>query len=424
MKRTLCKVLATLVALALVMSFAAITAFAAYTPIDGGTTTDPNDPTKSLFKKHLVVDSDANIPNVNFTFSIDAGTAVAGGNGNALEILAGPVVRDATTNEVTAPTIAPATFSSDMTDITDGKPTDADPANPTAGKKYATSDIVIDLTGVTFSVPGVYRYVITEEANTFNGITNDDVATRYLDVFVFPNETDPTVLEVQNYSLRTAATNFERVEVTDPNTGDVSYKYQYTTDPGNKSDSYTNTLDTVDLEFAKKIEGNQADMTKRFEFTLELSDVNPGVYVLDFEGDPSAIIGDNDTVTANNGSYTITVPASGSDAGTYTGTFYLTNNDVVKVLNLNKKYNYKVTEAEQDYQKTDGVDNDGTDNDFTDSNVGNDITALITKTGYTNTREGAIPTGVILTVAPFAIGLLLFGAIMLYMVSKRRRAEY
>ena len=412
MKRTLCKVLATLVALALVMSFAAITAFAAYAPIDGGTTT-------SLFKKHLVADSDAQIPNVNFTFSIDAGTPVAGGNGNALEILAGPVVRDATTNEVTAPTIAPATFTSGM-QTTDGLPADADPANPTAGYKYATSDIVIDLTGVTFSVPGVYRYVITEEANTFNGITNDDVATRYLDVFVFPSETDPTVLEVQNYSLRTAATNFERVEVTDPDTGDVSYKYQYTTDPGNKSDSYTNTLDTVDLEFAKKIEGNQADMTKRFEFTLALSDVNPGTYVLDFVGDPSAIIGDNDTVTANNGSYTITV----GDTGAYTGTFYLTNNDVVKVLDLNKGYSYTVTEAEQDYQKTNGVDNDGTDNDYTDSYTGTGITASITKTGYTNTREGAIPTGVILTVAPFVIGLLLFGAIMLYMVSRRRRVEY
>lgn len=420
MKRTLCKVLATLVALALVMSFAAITAFAAYTPIDGGTTTDPNDPTESLFKKHLIVDSDANIPNVNFTFSIDAGTAVAGGNGNALEILAGPVVKDAE-NNITAPTIAPATFTDDMTDITDGLPTDADPTNPTAGKKYATSDIVIDLTGVTFSVPGVYRYVITEEDNTFNGITNDSVSVRYLDVFVFPSETDPTVLEVQNYSLRTAATNFTRVEVTDPDTGDVSYEYQYTTDPGNKSDSYTNTLETVDLEFAKKIEGNQADMTKRFDFTLALSDVNPGVYVLDFVGTAADIVGENNSaVTVDNGSYTITVGAD----GTYTGTFHLTNGDVVKVLDLNKEYNYTVTEAEQDYQKTNGVDNDGTENDYTDSYTGTGITAPITKTGYTNTREGAIPTGVILTVAPFAIGLLLFGAIMLYMVSRRRRAEY
>ena len=43
---------------------------------------------------------------------------------------------------------------------------------------------------------------------------------------------------------------------------------------------------------------------------------------------------------------------------------------------------------------------------------------------FTNTRQGVIPTGVIMTVAPFAIGLCLFAAVVIFMVNKRRRAAY
>ena len=413
MKRNISKALAILMTLALIMTLAAVSAFA-YTAIPGGTT-DAN-----LFKKYLTVDADAQIPNASFEFAINAGTAVPGGSDNALEILAGPVVES--NGEITAPTVAPATFQSGMRTTT-GLPTDPDHDNPTTtDKKFAESGIVFDFTGVTFSAPGVYRYVVTEKATDFEGVTIDN-GTRYLDVFVFPSESDPTVLEVTNYSLRDAATSFERVE--DPD-HPGEYLYQYVTDPGKKTDGFYNELETVDLQFSKKIEGNQADMTKRFAYTLELSDVNPGTYTLTFSGSNAAdIIGDNTTVVpGTDGVYTIEIPATGDNARSYTGTFYLTNGDVVTVNKLNTGYNYKVTEEAEDYQPTEGVDNDGTDNDFLDPYQGTSITAPITKTGWTNTREGAIPTGVILTIAPFAIGLLLFGAVMMFMISRRRRATY
>ena len=48
-----------------------------------------------------------------------------------------------------------------------------------------------------------------------------------------------------------------------------------------------------------------------------------------------------------------------------------------------------------------------------------DITAA-----FTNTKQGVVPTGVLLTVAPFAIGLLLFGALAVFFVArKKKRAE-
>ena len=40
---------------------------------------------------------------------------------------------------------------------------------------------------------------------------------------------------------------------------------------------------------------------------------------------------------------------------------------------------------------------------------------------FTNTRNGIIPTGIILTIAPFAIGLLVFGAVVVFLVAKKRR---
>ena len=389
MKRNVSKILAIVMTLALVMSFAAVSAAAVdYTATDGGETS---------FQKNLVVDSTAQIPNVEFEFTIAAGTPVAGGADNALEIKAGPVT-------ASAPTITTAQFTSGMT-TTAGTP--ADDTDTT--KKFAVANVEIDLTGVTFTAPGVYRYVITEQANTLSGVTNDANAVRYLDLFVFPSESDPTELEVTTYSLRDTATNFERVP-DENNPG--QYKYQYVTNPTVKTSGYTNELETVDLEFTKAITGNQADKNKQFKFTLNVTDANPGVYTVEVSRD--AVVKEDSNVTANEGVYTITVGAD----GTCTAYFYLADGDTVKVNDLPKGYSYSVTEDAEDYQSTAANVPNYTD-PYTGSDVQDDAA-----TSYTNDRTGIIPTGVIIMIAPFVIGLLVFGAIILYMSSKRRRAAY
>ena len=45
------------------------------------------------------------------------------------------------------------------------------------------------------------------------------------------------------------------------------------------------------------------------------------------------------------------------------------------------------------------------------------------RTGYLNTRDGVIPTGVIKTVAPFAAVTLLGGAGAVTMVMKKKKSE-
>lgn len=375
MKRNTSKILAIVMAFALVMSLAAVYAFAVdYTPINGTTT---------AFNKNLVVDSTAQIPNVEFEFEIAAGTPVAA-SATTLEILAGPVT-------ATAPTIENAVFASGAT-TTAGTPTD----NTDATKKFATDEVIVDFTGVQFTAPGVYRYVITEKASNLSGITNDANATRYLDVFVV-SEND--VLSVQSYALRTEATNI------DLETG------KYETDPDVKSSGYTNEMTSYDLEFSKAITGNQADKNKQFKFTLALTDVNPGTYTVELSR--ADVLKEGSNVTASEGVYTITVGAD----GTCTAYFYLADGDTVKVLDLPAGYGYTLTEDPEDYSSSENLD--GYEDATSDTDVSADV-----KTGYSNDRNGIIPTGVIVMIAPFAIGVLLFGAVILYIVSKRRRATY
>ena len=394
MKRNISKTLAILVTLALVMSLAAVSAFA----VSGGETS---------FKKTFAIPESANVPNVEFTYTIVPGDPVPVGEGNEIAIFAG----------IGNPTIEHAVFPTNDTtpDVNNGT---TDPTDST--KKIYIDNVFIDLSGINFTEAGVYRYVVTEENGNLPGVKYDEATTRYLDVFVFPQDTDndPTTadeLAVTTYSLTNTTSNFEKYF----DETEQIWKYRYV-EEGNrtKTSGYRNELETVDLAFSKKIEGNQADMTKRFEYTLTLSNVNPGTYNLEISS--ADVIGNDSNVTANNGAYTITVGSN----GTYTGKFYLTNADYVKVLDLNKGYNYEVAEVAEDYTSTDGVDNDGTDNDYLDATSGSNVTADLTKTGYTNSRTGIIPTGVILTVAPFMIGLLLFGAIMMFMISRRRRATY
>ena len=65
MKTRFSKLMAIVMVFALIVAFAAIPASAAttYTPAEGGETT---------FSKYLIVDSDTNIPNTSFDFSIAA----------------------------------------------------------------------------------------------------------------------------------------------------------------------------------------------------------------------------------------------------------------------------------------------------------------------------------------------------------------
>ena len=365
------RIMAILMITALIMTFAIIPTSAAtnYTAIGGSTT----------ITKNLAVEDDANIPDITFGYTITRGTPVAA-TANTIEILA---------SEVTASIGNAAFTNADTANTISGLPTDAQ-GSPTAGKKYAQKSVTVTFPANSFTKPGVYRYVIAETDGGKPGVTYD-TTSRYPDVFVVA---DPAtnVLSVDRYVLRNSAPTIG----TDGN---------YTSDPDVKSSGYTNTITQYDFEFSKAITGNQGDKNKLFTFTLNITNAIPGTYPVETTG-----------VSTNISSITI-----GSD-GTYTGSIDLTDGSVVRIVNLNMDAVCTVSEDAEDYTPTHVIDSG--------SSVSGNNSGQITladadhSVAFTNTRNGIIPTGVLLTIAPFAIGILLFGAIIIFIVAKRRRNNY
>ena len=361
-----------LLAFALLIGTTAISASAetTYEPIGGSAT----------FVKNLVVDANTNIPNITFNYSIKRGDHVDATD-TTIEILEG-----------VGASIGTAAFSnSDTAGTIPGLPTDADPSNPTAGKKYAQKSVSVTFPATSFTKPGVYRYEITEVTTpALPGVTYDSNTKRYMDVFVVADANN--TLSVNSFVLRDAAT-------------DIGTNGEYVEDPGVKSSGYTNRLTQYDFEFSKTISGNQADKNKRFNFTLTITGANPGVYPVEAND-----VTDNPTY--------ITVGAN----GTATGEYSLTDGSTVKIIGLNAGAVCTVSENAEDYTATHSLDN-GT---AVSGNSSGAVTLADSdhSVAFTNTRNGIIPTGIIMTIAPFAIGICVFGAIIIFIICRRKRRNY
>ena len=372
MKRRFTTALVMLLAFALLIGTTAITASAetTYEPIGGSAT----------FVKNLVVDANTNIPNITFNYSIKRGDHVDATD-TTIEILEG-----------VGASIGTAAFSnSDTAGTIPGLPTDADPSNPTAGKKYAQKSVSVTFPATSFTKPGVYRYEITEVTTpALPGVTYDSNTKRYMDVFVVADANN--TLSVDSFFLRKAATN-------------IGIDGKYVTNSDEKSAGYINELTQYDFDFSKTISGNQGDKNKRFDFTLNITGANPGVYPVeanDVTGNPTTI-----TVDAN---------------GTATGVYSLTSGSSVKIIGLNKGAICTVTEDPDDYTATHSLD--GAEAVSGESSGAVPLTDSNHSVAFTNTRNGIIPTGVIMTIAPFAIGICVFGAIIIFIISRRKRRSY
>lgn len=346
----------------------------AATPVKATGDADVVSENKVTFKKVLEVNkANVTVPNVTFDFSITGGTEVAVG-----ELTNGGTV---TGN----PTITKPAFETTDT-FTDNK---------------ISKDVTIDFSGVDFSKPGVYRYTITENKtgagegtnqkdNTVDGIANDTNNTRYLDVYV-----EQAVVEGVNTNKVAYCVMSTEEETLTSSEGKVTYD--------NKTDNFTNKYDVYDLTLEKKVEGSQGDRNKDFTFTVELTDIT----------------GANITVTK--GETTITA----TETGKYTIT--LKNGESATLKNLPKGAKYTITESDNDgytVSATANGDTDGFDANIKD--VAKDTNGLTNDTTvtYTNTKDGLIPTGVLLTVgAPAVLGIAAVGGILTISIKNKKRNE-
>lgn len=393
------------------------------------------------FDKYLVMDKDATTPNVSFTYTIAPGEAKAA-TATTQAISAGPagakfkhVDGDSVTVSGTGDTTAKVSFvptdSAVLDEAASAQKTigfkDSTPGN----EKFATKAITIDLSGVTFTEPGLYRYVITETANTYGGLVSDPNPNRYLDVYVVNKEGTENELEI-------------RASVFQIDDSQPSYIQAITTGD-KKSTGFTNSYNTKDLTIEKTVSGNQSSKNKYFAFTVKL--VNP-------TGTDKITINNDDRFSVT-GTLDRTV-SSVTDSTKYTAEtietankvtyvtfaeiaagkiFYLKGGQNVIINGIPEGLGYEIVEAEEEYKPTITVSGD------TKNTTEGDIAALAqgidtisdkkleadATVKYTNFLGGSIPTGILSTVAGslgiVAIGITGIAGGMLYLKKKKSEEQ-
>ncbi len=435
--KTLSAMLVTAVAMtALVVPVSADTQYAAITG------------NKVTFYKTLIVDKDAKIPNLVFTFSTAGGGAVPGDptdqNNPTITVLNG------------TGTIAPVTVR-----FTPKTAFDADNAHGVrADYKTATLPVEIDLTAATYSEPGVYRYYITEvdgDSRVLYDVDENLAATtgarvRTLDVYVEDTGAATPALAVTGYvmylgqvtaapSVGTNATSGNAVS------GDVvigesgiyvkGNTVTEATSAGTKTNYIMNAYKTHDLTFGKEVIGNQGSRDKYFKVTVTCTGLNDAdKFPVDMSShavkEPTANSATTYTADAMKTKNNITELTGAQLAAGYD--FYLQDGNYVTILGLPEGYDYTITEAAEDYTskvkiaKADSSldwnsaedGNDALSNDLTGRNVTTDI-----HTGFTNEKKGLIPTGVLLVATPVIIVALIAiaGVVFFAVRSAKSRAQ-
>lgn len=398
-----------------------------YTAVAGG---------KAVFEKYLVMDKSAEVPNATFNFTIKGDVTALNSDGSTtLQVYAGnkatgtPSVSSAkfkqgdTTNDTIQeqPTAPAGTVSVQNKD--NGTAVNKDMVELGANQKYARHDVTVDFSGVTFNEPGVYRYVITETADANQGVTNDADATRVMDVYVVHDDTTKA-LKVEGYVLQNGEAN-----------GAVKADGSGTT---GKSKGFTNTYTSHDLTISKAVTGNQASRDEYFKMTVKISNAVAGtVYKVAGAGETF------DATTKTNGvnaGEPHTNPATltvGTD-GTVTEDFWLQGGQSIKIQGLADKTAYSINEDaalmnNEGYDPSAAISGDtktGAEDaakdiamDTTTYTVADDAITADTTVAYTNHKNGTIPTGIIMSVAPYAAIVLLGGAGATIVMRKKKEED-
>ena len=407
-KRTIAKTGATMLTMAMLLN--GTTVFAAGNTYDGVTGGTVN------IEKYLIVKSTATVPNVTFDFTIagKAGTNASATVADGVQVFAG---NDASRVEGT-PRIGTAVFTN-----ADAKYTTAqdlvstgiqvaegtkDPVTLEEGQSYAKHDVSVDFTGVTFKEPGIYRYEITETADGTGTVTNDADATRIMDVYVIDEN---GTLKVQGYVLH-------------KNDGVVK---QDGTSATGKAEGYVNKMDARDVKVEKTVTGNQASHDEYFKITLKIDKALPNTtYTVDLANADATTTTNGANTTAYTNAATITTDADGKATVEY----WLQHGQSIIVRSMNIGATYEMNE-----DKT-AMNNEGyvatitsTDRNDTIANENYKVSGEIETTdsnqidiSFSNERSGVIPTGVIMTVAPFA-AVTLLGAAGMVTIKMRKKED-
>ena len=438
--------------------------------------------------KYFVMKKDAYIPAATFGFTIEPiepTAAIAADTTNKrLAVLPGVDGVKLYVGDTESGTLS---FDSNDTAILEDNKTDGDTpvfvTADTTDEKYVKKTVKISFEGVEFTEPGVYRYTITESGEnpgvengymgekTEGGTTTSVFNTkRTLDVYVedagknventeSPDNGKP-MLKIAGYTMYdgeiTGATNANKTP-DKPETTDVNEFVDSKVDGATKDASITNIYGTQNLTFAKVVTGNQGSKDKYFKFTVKIKkliasgtsftvDVSNANGTLPAEADLNAatnkayagklnlesLVADTTEAEANG----YTVESYVEDEKTYysiTAAYYLQNGQYITIKDLPLGAEYDISEDAEDYTSIEMitkdlsfVNYDGQDgNDAFGDAVSGTITDKDIYTGYTNDRSGAIPTGIIASIAGpiILVGVGVVGVIVAFICIKKKKSE-
>ena len=399
------------------------------TPTAGAASSyDPIPGTQTSFVKTLVMSSSVDIPAAVIRFTVEAGEPVeAAAEDGGMAVRSGPVVID--NDEVVAPSIAELVFTVGEAAGHDGLSVQDN--TPEEGLKTASKTVTVDFSGVSFSAPGVYRYVITEEAAESQGIVNDATEKRTVDVYV--DDDGDGKLVIAGYTMYL---------------GEVSEAPDLEGTPaGEKSSGYTNEYVTHDLTIGLVVTGNQASRYQYFAVTVQLANAPAGTtFPVDMSDAETSIPLDSEitpvqTRAVRSGPQLTALSARaallGSDDaihqpdsltadknGKITQIYYLRHDQSLRILGLPPGVTYEASEDPLDYTMTLGAKGD-----FVRGLKELSATPKGTMTdrdedlGFTNTRNGAIPTGLTLTEISGLLLVAMSAPPLLLLVRKRRDQE-
>lgn len=401
-----------------------------------------------IFEKYLIMDQEANVPNVTFQYTIRGGNAKDGNvDQQTMEIYAG---NDSAKTNGRLPVIAPDQAAFHTGDVTYNQ-VQASSSNLQAqhsdgeghavmdhltlesGKKYARKEVMIDFSQVQYLEPGIYRYIVEETPSTeyyhTHGITDDTDRDRVLDVYVIDNGTDASgkpKLKIQGYVLHNMA-------------NDAAVLSSGISQQETKANGYLNDYRTWNLTISKKVDGNQASRDEYFAFTVRISDAIPGTkYNITGTFDQTTHVTAINREAHTNPTELI-IPGTGTTPSELTQIFWLQHNQNIVINGLAENTHYQVYEDaatlnREGYTPSAVITGDTkTGNNEANTIEMTSLAATGTKTmvedtgirndsevAYKNIRRGTIPTGIFLTAAPF-VSVTVMGGIGAAVVAVRKK---
>ena len=270
---------------------------------------------------------------------------------------------------------------------------------------------------------GVYRYQLTEQNGGVEGVEYD-TKTYYIDVYVI-NQID------EETGVPTGKVTVSDIVVWEKTEDSETKKTRSDADntPNKVEYPFVNKYETsADLSVAKIVKGNYANLNQAFEFEVTLNNLADGeTYTIEYYQNGELVegtINDNPT-TVRKEDGKITLKLKNGEKFVVKG--LPANAEYTVVENQEATYTgeYKAYGEEATGERT-GKSDMGEDVTVTgtlfDNKVENGVLSNEEVT-YTNTKEYNAPTGIILNVLPFVVGIVLIGALFVVASNKRNQEE-